>query len=76
MYPRRNRSAQRGNNRQPDKDLSADIEAENIQNEAGNEGAFKEQFLTPYIIMLCEKHFCFWRKLIIISDNGLENKGR
>ena len=39
MYPRRNRSAQRGNNRQPDKDLSLDIEAENIQNEAGNEAS-------------------------------------
>ena len=39
MYPRRNRSAQRGNNQQPDKDLSDDIEAENIMNESGNEGA-------------------------------------
>lgn len=39
MYPRRNRSAQRGNNQQPDKDLSPDVEAENIQNESGNEGA-------------------------------------
>lgn len=39
MYPRRNRSAQRGNNRQPDKDLSADIEAENIMNGSSNEGA-------------------------------------
>ena len=39
MYPRRNRSAQRGNKQQPDRDLSADIEAENIQNEVGNEGA-------------------------------------
>ena len=39
MYPRRNRSAQRNNNQQPDRDLSLDIEAENIQNEAGNDGA-------------------------------------
>lgn len=39
MYPRRNRGAQRGNNQQPEKDLSADIEAENIMNESGNEGA-------------------------------------
>ena len=39
MYPRRNRSAQRGNDRQPDKDLAPDIEAENIQNEAGNEAS-------------------------------------
>ena len=39
MYPRRNRSAQRGNKEQPDKDLAPDIEAENIQNEAGNEAS-------------------------------------
>ena len=39
MYPRRNRSVQRGNNQQPDKDLTDDIEAENIMNESGNEGA-------------------------------------
>ena len=39
MYPRRNRSEQRDNNQKPDNDLSLDIEAENLQNGAGNEAA-------------------------------------
>lgn len=37
MYPRGNRSAQKGNGQQPDKDLSADLEADELQNGADNE---------------------------------------
>ena len=39
MFPRRNQSAQRGNNQQTDNDLIQDTEAEDIQNGTGNEAA-------------------------------------